>query len=131
MNARSTTSVLVLDDEDILRESLAMFLESHGFDVAEAASGEAALDVLGRYPADVAIVDIRLPGMTGLEFIEQARRRWPQLHFLIFTGSTEFRLGPEASAAGVEPPDIFAKPLADLNVLAKAVQRVREPQEDP
>ncbi len=130
MNAK-ITSVLVLDDEDILRESLAMFLESHDFEVTEASSGEAALDALGRHPADVAIVDIRLPGMTGLEFIEQARRRWPRLHFLIYTGSTEFRLGQETAAAGVRPPDIFAKPLADLNVLAEAVRRVREPGEDP
>ena len=67
------------------------------------------------------IVDIRLPGISGFEFIKRARAGRPALTFLIYTGSTEY--GQEADVAGVATKNIFTKPLADLCVLSDAIRR--------
>lgn len=123
MNADAPT-VLVLDDEELLRESLAFYLETSGFVVAQAASGEEALDVLAATPCQGAVVDIRLPGMTGLEFIAKAHAVWPGMQFLIYTGSQGVRLGAEILAAGVSPDNVFAKPVEDLRLLAEALRRI-------
>lgn len=117
-------TILVLDDEDLLRESLSLFLENKGFAVLQAASAEEALDILAASPCQGAVVDIRLPGMSGLQFIEKAHALWPWLKFLIYTGSPGVLLGPEVLAAGVAAENLFTKPAADLDQLAQALRRL-------
>lgn len=70
-------SVLVADDHAVVREGIRTVLEDEpGFHViAEAATGEEALAMLEREPADVAVIDISMPGMTGLELIRALRAR--------------------------------------------------------
>ena len=122
MNAAPT--VLVLDDEELLRESLALYLETHGFAVLQAGSAEEALALLPDNPCRAAVVDIRLPGLTGLDFIARANAIWPGMRFVVYTGSPGVRLGPELEAAGLGPGDIIAKPAAGLEILAAALRRV-------
>lgn len=121
MNAAPT--VLVLDDEELLRESLALYLETHGFTVLQAGSAEQALELLPEHPCRAAVVDIRLPELTGLDFIARAHAAWPGMRFVVYTGSPGVRLGPELEAAGLGPDDIIAKPAADLVILAAALRR--------
>ncbi|OLN24582.1 response regulator [Desulfovibrio sp. DV] len=116
--------VLVLDDEELLRESLALFLENFGFIVFQATSAENALALLSGLPCQAVVVDIRLPGMSGLQFIEKAHSLWPQLKFLIYTGSPGVFLSPEVLAAGVTPDNLFTKPATDLSHLARALRRL-------
>jgi len=122
MNA--APAVLVLDDEELLRESLALYLETQGFAVLQAGSAEEALDLLPQHPCRAAVVDIRLPGLTGLDFIVRANATCPEMRFVVYTGSPGVRLGPELAAAGLGPDDIIAKPAADLGILAAALRRV-------
>ena len=122
MNAALT--VLVLDDEELLRESLALYLETHGFAVLQAGSAEEALELLPGHPCQAGVVDIRLPGLTGLDFIARAHAAWPAIRFVVYTGSPGVRLGPELEAAGLGPGDIIAKPAAGLEILAAALRRV-------
>ena len=122
MNA--APAVLVLDDEELLRESLALYLETHGFAVLQAGSAEEALELLPEHPCRAAVVDIRLPGLTGLDFIARANAVWPGMRFVVYTGSPGVRLGPELADAGLGPDDILAKPAADLGILAAALRRV-------
>jgi len=117
-------AVLVLDDEELLRESLALYLETQGFAVLQAGSAEEALALLPDHPCQVAVVDIRLPGLTGLDFIARAHAAWPGMRFVVYTGSPGVRLGPELAAAGLGPDDIIAKPAAGLEILADALRRV-------
>lgn len=122
MNA--APAVLVLDDEELLRESLALYLETQGFAVLQAGSAEEALALLPQHPCRAAVVDIRLPGLTGLDFIARAHADWPGMRFVVYTGSPGVRLGPELEAAGLGPEDIIAKPAAGLEVLAAALRRI-------
>jgi len=122
-------NILVVDDEDLIRETLKAFLEAKGCVVAEAASAEEALAVLSSTPVDMAVVDMRLPGKNGTEFILEAHARRPDLKFLIFTGSAEYTPSEELVGIGLGAGDVLRKPLTDLTVLHEALNRCQAPKE--
>ncbi|MDH5493168.1 MAG: response regulator, partial [Myxococcales bacterium] len=66
-----SASILVVDDEKNIRRTLRMVLESGGFQVLDAESAEAALSLIGGGEVDLVILDIRLPGMSGIEALER------------------------------------------------------------
>ena len=113
--------VLVVDDEPSIRNSLVEFLEDCEFTVLSADSAEGALDLLARFPVDVALVDIRLPKLDGDSLILQAHLLRPSLRFLIHTGSMEYQLPEELKTLGVSPDHVFLKPQPDLSVFREAI----------
>ena len=118
-------SVLVVDDEQAVRENLLAFLEDEGMQLFEAESGEAAIDMVrdsGDF--DVCIMDLRLPGMDGNATVMALHALRPQLLFLIHTGSVNYSLPPELRAMGMTQDHVFMKPLADMGVLAHAIRRM-------
>ncbi|HCR12020.1 response regulator [Solidesulfovibrio sp.] len=121
-----TPIILVVDDEETIRDSLQLFLEVKGWNVVTAASAEQALEVLARTRCDAAIVDIRLPGQSGDAMILAARPRYPDMKWLICTGSMEFAPGPELAAAGVTSRDVFTKPVADMGLLVDRLRQLLE-----
>jgi CheY-like chemotaxis protein len=79
--------ILVVDDEDEVREILAETLQDLGYVVMTAASGEEALPILGGdHGFDLVISDVRMPGMSGLELAEEIRRRWPSVKLVLISG---------------------------------------------
>lgn len=119
-------TILVVDDEETIRDSLQLFLEVKGWNVVTAASAEQALEVLARNRCDAAIVDIRLPGQSGDAMILAAHPRYPGMKWLICTGSMEFAPGPELAVAGVTPQDVFTKPVADMGLLMDRLRQLLE-----
>jgi len=115
-------TILVVDDEETIRDSLQVFLEARGWNVVTAASAEEALEILANCPCDGAIVDIRLPGQNGDAMILAAHPQYPAMKWIICTGSMEFRLGPEVLAVGVTSQDVFTKPIADMGKLVDRLQ---------
>ena len=120
----SRTLVLVVDDEPSIRNSLVEFLQDYQFDVLAADSAEGALGLIDRFPIDVAVVDIRLPRMDGDCLIAQARRIWPQIKFLVHTGSVDYKLPDELKKIGVAQEHVFPKPQADLSVFKDAIHKL-------
>ncbi|QLA21447.1 response regulator [Desulfolutivibrio sulfoxidireducens] len=115
--------ILILDDEERIRELLAHFLEDFDeFAVSVADSGEQALADLAGWPADVAVVDMRLPGMSGTEFIVAAARDGVCRRFVVHTGSNELVLTEELAGLGLSERDIFYKPAGADRILG----RIRE-----
>jgi CheY-like chemotaxis protein len=117
-------SILVLDDEPIVRQSLVDYFEDRSWDPLEADSGEAALLLLENGQPDAAIVDIRLPGMDGNEFIRNACQRYPHMVFLICTGSPEFAVPQDLKAQPNVSNEIFRKPVDDLARLENETLRL-------
>jgi CheY-like chemotaxis protein len=80
--------ILVVDDEEEVREILADMLEDFGCVVLTAASGEEALPILAHDCGGVAMVitDVRMPGMSGLELADEVRRRWPGVKIILISG---------------------------------------------
>jgi two-component system, NtrC family, response regulator AtoC len=77
--------VLVVDDEAIMRESMRDWLIDAGYDVSAADSGIEALEIIRNEKPDVAVIDLVLPGMDGLELFREARRIQPDIQVVIIT----------------------------------------------
>lgn len=115
--------VLVVDDEPFVRNSLVEFLEDYDFEVSSAASAEEMLEILSRRQQDVAIVDLRLPGMNGDALIHQAHEVLPSMRFLIHTGSVDYQLSEDLVNIGVRQEHVILKPQPNL---VSIVERINE-----
>ena len=113
-NGSKPPRILVVDDEEEVREILAETLEDFGYAVLTAASGEEALPVLaGNGGVAMVITDVRMPGMSGLELADEVRRRWPTVKIVLISGY----FVPQAS-----PQRFLKKPfhMKDLHSLIRA-----------
>jgi CheY-like chemotaxis protein len=120
-------AVLVVDDEQAVRENLAAYLEDEDMLVIEAESGEHAVDLADKGEKfDVCIMDMRLPGMDGNATIVALHQLRPDLMFLVHTGSANYALPPELRALGMTEEHVFMKPLANMGVLADAIRAASE-----
>ncbi|MFW6161754.1 MAG: sigma-54-dependent transcriptional regulator, partial [Planctomycetota bacterium] len=110
---------LIVDDDGGVRTMLREALGSLGCEVQEAASGEAALDHLAAEHVDVGLVDVRMPGMDGIELTRRAKRLRPDLYIVIITGIPTLDVALEAGRQGAE--DFLPKPieLAQLELILK------------
>ena len=112
-------SILVVDDDPMVRESTAWMLADAGHEVHQAADGMAALDYLVNMgPVDLLITDINMPRMDGLELAQQTKARWPALPVLLVSGRPQ----PTGTQAFVPKP-------FGWDTLMKAVARVIGPDE--
>jgi len=96
--------LLIVDDEPWVLHSLIHSVDwpKNGFVLAGTATdGEEALAFMEEQVPDLVLTDIRMPVMGGLELIDQAHRRWPQMRFIILSGHAEFEYARKALASGV------------------------------
>jgi len=118
--------VLVVEDEKILAESISIYLERSGYATAVAHSGEDGVRMAGEASPDVAVVDIRLPGMDGLEVLKRMREVSPGTEVVMMTAHASVASAVEAMRRGAF--DYLNKPL-DLDelrvVLDKALVHLR------
>lgn len=82
-------SVLVVDDEDQIRQLIRETLEQAGYDVQEARDGKEGLDRYRSKPADLVIMDILMPDQDGLESIMTLRREFPASRVIAITGGSD------------------------------------------
>jgi CheY-like chemotaxis protein len=111
--------ILLVEDEAISRYAFAQILRSHGHEVMEAKDGIEALALLDKYPFDLVITDLVMPGLDGFGLVFRIREKWPAMPLVLISGySTEY-----ARAAMVEWTEFLAKPL-DPPTLIRTVQRL-------
>jgi two-component system, OmpR family, response regulator len=120
--------LLFIDDEERIRNLLLDFFEDYAeFAPSAASSAEEALEELRREPAELCIVDMRLPGMNGRDFILAACSRGLCPRFLLHTGSMDFSLDDALRAAGLTEADVFLKPCDMSAMLARIRERLANP----
>lgn len=120
---RGPFNVLLIDDCEPVRDSLREYLTVCGWTARGAESADAAFGQLEAEPADVVVVDLRLPGLGGEGFIRQASLRWPKTRYLIFTGSADYEMARDLAANPSVVGEVLLKPLLDLNVLVQAIEK--------
>ena len=92
--------MLVVDDEPDICSILGAYFTGRGFTVVSAFSGEEALDCLAQNPPDVILLDILLPGISGIEVLKQAKRRYPAVSIMMVTALDEDDLRFQADHFG-------------------------------
>jgi len=113
--------LLLVDDEVDFLEAMTPALTRRGFRVRAAADGPAALQVLWTEPVDVVVLDVKMPGMNGVEVFHEIRRVAPGLPVILLTGHGSIPQAFETSRDGVA--DYLTKP-CDADHLAEVVRRV-------
>lgn len=116
--------VLIVEDETNIRAGLHEVLAIVGHQLAEAASGEEALEVLQGREMDVAVVDIRMPGMSGIDLLKEIRARWPFLGVILLTGHGTLDTAMQALKAGAN--DYLLKPAAPAEIRGTVDQVYQE-----
>jgi DNA-binding response OmpR family regulator len=111
--------ILVVDDDDQLREMLRKMLEKAGYEVVEASDGRDALNLQEKSPADLIITDIIMPEKEGIDTIMDFRMHYPQVRIIAMSGGG--RIGPTeyldlAEKLGADKT--FAKPFSSKALLA-------------
>ena len=117
--------ILIVDDETMIRENLKAYLEDEGWRVAAFEAVTSALAWLRTGGVcRVCIMDMRLPDMDGNSAIRILHQAYPNLEFLIHTGSSSYSLPEDLRAMGLDESRVYQKPLADMAPLAAAAQRL-------
>ena len=116
--------ILIIDDEESIRKSIANYLEDYGYAVKIAKNAEDGLELVKDPDIKIAIVDIRLPQMDGNEFILNAHKLNKGLVFFIHTGSIDYKLNDDLISIGITHERILQKPMADLGIVRQAIDEI-------
>ena len=103
-------TLLIVDDELAICEMLSRFFASLGFHTLTTQSGRHALELLETQSPDYLLLDVRMPDVSGLEVLRQAKARHPDLKVVMVTGLSETEMAEEALRAGAS--DYLTQPVA-------------------
>jgi len=115
-----SVSVLVVDDEEPIRNALKKFLTQQGYEVATAASGDEAIKVLQRQKIACMLLDVRMPGRSGIDLVPQVMELEPSIAILMLTAVNDATTAALCMQRGAM--DYLTKPI-DLSDLARAILR--------
>jgi DNA-binding NtrC family response regulator len=109
------TKILVVDDEEVVRLSHIRTLASVHCNVEVVRDGSEALQVMEQRPADVVLLDLRMPGMDGMAVLKMIKQKWPETEVVIITGYPTVETAKEAVRLGAY--DYLAKPVGPDDVI--------------
>ncbi|MBI4705667.1 MAG: sigma-54-dependent Fis family transcriptional regulator [Deltaproteobacteria bacterium] len=121
-----SASVLLVEDDDATRASLELALRQDGFAVSAVADGASAIVRLGQQPFDVALVDLMLGSVGGLEVLDCALRHWPDIVVIVLTGYGTVETAVEAMKRGAQ--DFLSKPI-DIEKLSVLIHKCMRHQQ--
>ncbi len=113
-------TLLLVDDDELLRERMGRALATRGLKVRVASGGDEALALAAEEPPELAVIDLKMPGMTGLELLPKLKQIAPDVHAVILTGYGSIANAVEAVHQGAE--NYLTKP-ADADQVLEALHR--------
>jgi DNA-binding NtrC family response regulator len=116
-------SLLLVDDEDDFRTTLASRLKRRNIDVIDASSGEEAVEIASKNFFDVAIVDIKMPGIDGIETLKRIKKIDPHMEVILLTGHASIEAGIEGIKSGAY--DYVIKPCTVNDLMVKVEDAFR------
>ena len=125
----SRRNVLIVDDDDLVRETLRFVLEDVGYQVWSVSHAMDALAILESQPIDIVLSDIFMPGMNGFDLLKQIRQRVPDMPVILITGYGNIEMAKQAMREGAS--DFITKPyniseipiLIERNLVRHSIQR--------
>ena len=124
---KTPTRVLLVDDEKDFVEMLSLRLNELGEKVVEAYSGKECLEMLGKKDIDVVILDIKMPGMDGIETLKEIKKGFPLVEVIMLTGHGTTETAVEGMKLGAF--DYLLKP-ADFNDLRTKLVAARKRKDE-
>ena len=118
-------NVLLVEDEQLLRMSLELNLRRNGVQVISAENGTEALVLLQQHLCELLITDYLMEGMTGIEFLQQARQQFPGIKVIVISGYAEETLKDEILKAGA---DRFLWKPVNMETLLKTIEGLLHPE---
>lgn len=115
-------SILIVDDEEYIRQSFIDYFEDWHWLVFDAESGESALELLKTQICSAAVVDIRMTGMDGETFIRNASKKYPDMVFVICTGSPEYDTSEDILRLPNVANQVFGKPVIYMDKLENTIK---------
>lgn len=116
MKKTEQRQVLVVDDDSIIRETLRILLRSNGFDVVgEASDGIKAMQMLRKHKPDIVLLDISMPGASGLDVLEEIRSELPEVNVVMISGEAKSDIVKKAIEGGAI--GYIVKPFNTANVM--------------
>jgi DNA-binding NtrC family response regulator len=116
--------MLVVDDEEQILQALQTFFNLRGYDVTVCTDGEAALERVRMEKYHVALLDINMPGLTGIDLLKRIKDARPTVQIVMMTAYTTIEKAIECVENGAS--DYLLKPFSDLEELAGIVQMAAE-----
>ncbi len=123
MDTQLATKVLLVDDEADFIELLSQRLETRGLKVVAVTTGEQAVGMVSDRSIDVAVVDLAMPGIDGIETLRQIKKERADMEVIMLTGQSSVKSGIEAMKSGAT--DYLEKPV-DLQALMDAIRLAKE-----
>jgi DNA-binding response OmpR family regulator len=118
-------NVLIVDDEAIIADTLTRIFLKHGFAARSAGSAEEAADVISTWPPNLAILDVMLPGISGVDFAVALKKIYPHCEVLLFSGQPASAELVEAARKDGHAFEIVAKPVHPELLLQRAMALLR------
>ena len=116
-------TILVTDDESIIRDSIAEFLESEGYQTMTASNGEEALEIVKKHDIDLLLSDVRMPGIDGIELMNEVNLISSETLIILMTAFASVESAIQALRSGAA--DYMLKPL-DFEELLMRIQAILE-----
>jgi len=110
--------ILLVDDEERLLSTTKKLFDKIGIEALTAGSGQDALDVLDSRDVDVVFLDIKMPGMDGMETLQRIKKNYPLIEVIILTGHATMETAVEGLKLGAL--DYLIKPVSMKDFLSKA-----------
>jgi len=111
-------NILIVDDEEVVRRSHLRSLEGTNCSTQAAEDGNAALHVMEQHPADVVLLDLRMPGLDGMDVLKTIKQRWPDSEVVVITGYPCIETAKQAVKLGAF--NYLTKPLGPDEVIKAA-----------
>lgn len=116
--------ILIIDDEQSVRKSIRAYLEGHNYAVLETASGRDGLALCVGGHIDLVLLDVGMPGLSGLDVLRKLRNRIPLLPVLMISGKKDLEEALDSMRLGAR--DYLTKPLGDMTLLRNSIERALE-----
>ncbi len=122
--AENRKKLLIIDDDALVRRSIAVYLIDSGFEVFEEGEANQLYDAINKYSPDLIITDLRMPGTDGLQVLKQIKQQQPDLPVIIISGAGSVSDVVQVLRLGAS--DYLVKPVLDIEVLVHAINKALE-----
>ncbi len=123
--------VLILDDEEAMREAIRMVLEEDGHEVAEASNGVTGLEMFRERPSDVVVTDLIMPKKDGIETIRDLRREFPNVKIVALSGRGGIQINANLTRAKQVGADLTILKPCEPAEIRDAVRSLTESSKKP